>query len=334
MEKLKSPPLWTPVRCTVFWIIKSLKKLPELCIRESYVRPVAANGEIIPLVGQVFVTITVGHVEEIIQVCIQHISTTSLLLGTNFLCRFKCIEMNWAKSEIKFKNASLPCTGMIYNTPECRGLVSLEVATVIPAKSIIRFPVPLRHPYSTASTVEFEPKASRNQNLYFAASICEVVDAKIPIKILKLNSYPVKLYENSSIGTVRLFIDHNTDGNALECDKEQQDMYNLSLDNINIPKELSNEVRRKLVTLLTQYPNLYANEEKDCGATNLVEHRFNIGDNKPVRKFPYRISPKEKEIIAGEVQLLEEKSIIRKSTSPWATNTVLVRKKDGESTKS
>jgi len=117
----------------------------------------------------------------------------------------------------------------------------------------MRFPVPLRHPYSTASSVKFEHKASRNQNLYFAPSICEVVDAKIPIQILNLNSYPVKLYENSSIGTVRLFIDHNSDVNALECDKEQQDMYNLSLDNINIPKELPNEVRKKLVTLLTQY---------------------------------------------------------------------------------
>jgi len=200
------------------------KKLPELSIRESYVRPVAANGEIIPLVGQAFVTITVGDVEEIIQVCIQHSSTTSLLLGTNFLCRFKCIEMNCARSKIKFKNTALPCTGMLYNPLECRGLVSMDVATIIPAKSIMRFPVPLRYPYSTASTVKFEPSASRNQNVYLAASICEVVDAKIPVQILNLNSYPIKLYENCSIGTVRMFLDQNNDVNTIDSDKRQQNM--------------------------------------------------------------------------------------------------------------
>jgi len=68
----------------------------------------------------------------------------------------------------------------------------------------------------------------------------------------------------------------------------------LNFDALNLPNDLPVEVQRKLFKLLSQFPNLFANDEKDCGATNLVEHKINTGENKPVRKFPYRISPKQK----------------------------------------
>jgi len=91
------------------------KRLSGLAIRETQVTPIAANGETIPLMGQAFVTVQAGDVEETIQVCIQHNSTTMLILGTNFLSRFKRIELNWARAEKKLKEVALPCTGMTYH---------------------------------------------------------------------------------------------------------------------------------------------------------------------------------------------------------------------------
>jgi len=78
-----------------------------------------------------------------------------------------------------------------------------------------------------------------------------------------------------------------------------------------------------------KYPNLYAVNDKDAGRTDLVVHKINTGDSKPVKKFPFRTSPKEKDMIVKEVNVLEERGIIRPSNSPWSTNVVLVKKKDG-----
>ena len=59
-----------------------------------------------------------------------------------------------------------------------------------------------------------------------------------------------------------------------------------------------------------------------------VEHDIDIGDARPVRRRPYRMSPAEREIVRRRVAELEEKGLIRKSKSPWNAPVVLVPKRD------
>jgi len=105
-----------------------------------------------------------------------------LILGTNFLSRFKRIELNWARAEIKLKEIALPCTGMTYNPPEIRDLITLDVRTVLPAKSIVRVPVTVINLYKNVPTVKFDPYQRSAQNVYLAAAVTDVVDSKIPVQ--------------------------------------------------------------------------------------------------------------------------------------------------------
>lgn len=93
--------------------------------------------------------------------------------------------------------------------------------------------------------------------------------------------------------------------------------------------DLNLEEQNELINLLAQYPDLYAMSENDAGRTSLVKHEIDTENEKPFKCRPFRIAPTEKEIIAKSVQKLEQDGVIRKSKSPWCTNVVLVRKKDG-----
>jgi len=68
---------------------------------------------------------------------------------------------------------------------------------------------------------------------------------------------------------------------------------------------------------------------KNPGATDLVTHRIDVGQNCPISQMPYRVSPKERNIIESEVQRMLDENIIEPSQSPWASPVVLVSKKDG-----
>ena len=74
---------------------------------------------------------------------------------------------------------------------------------------------------------------------------------------------------------------------------------------------------------------MFSKGDLDLGRTDLVRHSINTGDHRPIKQ-PYRRLPmwqlQEAEKQIGDML---EKEVIEKSTSPWASPIVLVKKKDG-----
>ena len=84
-----------------------------------------------------------------------------------------------------------------------------------------------------------------------------------------------------------------------------------------------------LARLLKKHENTFSKDEWDIGLTNLTEHSINTGDAVPIKQPPRRVplayATEEKRAIDD----LLAKGVIRKSTSPWASPIVLVKKKSG-----
>ena len=84
-----------------------------------------------------------------------------------------------------------------------------------------------------------------------------------------------------------------------------------------------------LVKLLNKYERSFSRDEWDIGVTHLTEHSINTGNAQPIKQPPRRVplayAAEEKKAIDD----LLAKGVIRKSTSPWASPIVLVKKKSG-----
>lgn len=65
------------------------------------------------------------------------------------------------------------------------------------------------------------------------------------------------------------------------------------------------------------------------GYTSTVTHKIDTVDDKPVCQPYRRIPPSKFQEVKEHIQSLLDKNIITQSTSPYASPTVVVRKKDG-----
>ena len=94
-------------------------------------------------------------------------------------------------------------------------------------------------------------------------------------------------------------------------------------------QQLKEEHKQMVAKLLCDYSDVFAKSPTDLGKTHLVQHIIDTGQEKPiqerVRRFPYEQSKE----IEQQVKTMKEQGIIQESNSRWASNVVLVKKKDG-----
>ena len=96
-----------------------------------------------------------------------------------------------------------------------------------------------------------------------------------------------------------------------------------------LPDEVTEEQLTKVKTLLKEYRGIISTGEHDIGRTNLVEHRIDTGGHRPIRQALRRHPFQHLEFIDKEVREMERHGILEPAASPWASNVVLVKKKDG-----
>lgn len=87
--------------------------------------------------------------------------------------------------------------------------------------------------------------------------------------------------------------------------------------------------RKKIEDLFKRYSDIFIQHDLDMGYTSTVTHKIDTVDDKPVCQPYRRIPPSQYQEVKEHIQSLLDKNIITKSTSPYASPIVVVRKKDG-----
>ncbi|XP_060586294.1 uncharacterized protein LOC132742031 [Ruditapes philippinarum] len=94
-------------------------------------------------------------------------------------------------------------------------------------------------------------------------------------------------------------------------------------------KNRTEKEKQAVAALFVKYGNTFSKHEWDIGLTHLNEHSIDTGNAQPIRQRPRRVplafASEEKQAIED----LLKKGVIQKSTSPWSSPIVLVRKKSG-----
>jgi len=77
------------------------------------------------------------------------------------------------------------------------------------------------------------------------------------------------------------------------------------------------------------HADVFGQNENDLGKTNIIMHHIDTGDAIPVRQPLRRFAPAHIEAISEHIDNMLKQGTIEPAASPWASNIVLVKKKDG-----
>jgi hypothetical protein len=87
---------------------------------------------------------------------------------------------------------------------------------------------------------------------------------------------------------------------------------------------------QRLEESVTEFQEVFATKNYDCGRTDRVYHRIDNGDAPPIRKPPRRLPLAKQAEVNEMLQDMEGRGVIEETDNPWSLPAVPVRQKDGD----
>ncbi|XP_061887948.1 uncharacterized protein LOC133638923 isoform X1 [Entelurus aequoreus] len=204
---------------------------------------------------------------------------------------------------------------------------------------------------SPGSAVITEPTSSRSapRGVLVARIVSPMWgDRWVPLKLINTSDRPVLLRRNAKLadvyscvaledmdvaqlsGAPLLSCTQSATPPAADIDSVIDKLKSVGLCNIDIEScEVSEHCKKRLAHLVLQYEDVFSRHQLDCGEAKGFVHRIHLSDSRPFR-LPYRrVPPSQYQKLRQVLSEMEQREIIRKSTSEYASPLVLVWKKNG-----
>ncbi|KAK3102810.1 hypothetical protein FSP39_014067 [Pinctada imbricata] len=154
------------------------------------------------------------------------------------------------------------------------------------------------------------------------------VNTTLPVRMVNVSDDPQRIYSGTEIAELNevsrvISDDQKVMSSTQQMTPELQAL--LSETSRNLNKEQQTEV----TNLLREYSSLFASKNNDLGRTSVIKHKINTGDAHPIKQPLRRIPANITKEVSTQIDEMLQKGVIEPSTSPWASNIVLVKKKDG-----
>ncbi|KAL7865118.1 hypothetical protein SRHO_G00103650 [Serrasalmus rhombeus] len=244
--------------------------------------------------------------------------------------------------------------------PSMVGTAKLTQAiTLLPKQEhLVWAKLPATTTVSEGSAILIEPPRSQahNKNIIVGRVVASMsADRWVPVKILNPCDRPVILRRNSKVADVfpclaledfdinprqsacsdvkvlNQKVDDPTADKVLPKSSLHDRLNQLGLGDLDVDScEVSAYWKEQLVDLVCKHEEVFSKNTLDCGKAKDFSHRIHLSDDRPFR-LPYRrVPPGHYHKLRQVLSEMEEREIIRKSSSEWASPLVLVWKKSGD----
>ena len=306
-------------------------------IRTCELRSVTvANGESMIIEGVVNINLLVGNRSVASRIYVTS-DMTGLILGIDWLKNQDQVQWDFGENRIRFGNSEWVNLQPEKESDEseCRRIYA-EIDVVLPPRE--ETSVPVRIVRSSLIDKPFvgvteNRKIPNLSHVYSGRSVIPARFDNIQIKVVNTDNRTQVIAKGTNLGRMEeaevLEPSPVKPDSASVCEtpfKNEDVIHSLIT---NLPSELTEEQRGAVRQLLQENEAIFSKGEYDIGRTHLVEYRIDTGDHRPIRQ-PLRRHPfKHLDLIDTEVAKMQEHGIVEPAASPWASNVVLVRKKDG-----
>lgn len=251
-----------------------------------------------------------------------------VILGRDFLTQNKVV-WDFSADEASIDGKTVKLTRNGYTGPRCkRCRVGADFAIPPHSEAIISANVIFGH-FSTAqptthwTTVPSEPVPG----LRVARTLISNENPVVAVRVCNVSRKPIQLRKGQSVSILQ---DVKIASAVSETDPQKPDdaQQRRSLVD-NVDPSVTEDVKAQLAQLLDEYQDIFSYSEYDLGSTDIVQHEINTGSNPP---FKQALRPQPRARLPDIDRLLEDmqaQGVIEKCQSEWASNIVLVTKKDG-----
>ena len=317
--------------------------IPEHIVDSAFIRHTnktlkAANGSVIPTLGEITLPITVGqYTTQVVGLVSEHVSEP--MLGIDFLTENKA-HWDFDNSTIRLGNQDYTLHSRHDKRQWCRRVVLMEDA-VVPGRSEINVQTKVQFNKlpSLAGDEDWgtEPMHIRCGLHTSRTLIPRNVWSDIPVRVMNVSAQSIALESGTPIADLQ----------QMEVVKgiEEADADSTKINYVDDSQQHTSEVVQKLVdgvddsisesaclaleAILSEHSDVFSHDENDLGSTDIVMHHIETNGARPIRQPLRRYPPAHKEAISQHVDSMLKQGTIEPASSPWASNVVLVRKKDG-----
>lgn len=294
---------------------------------DNAARIVTVDGQTIRTQGSVIIGVSDG--ESCVKGCarVLQMGGIDLLLGTDFLAGLRTRIKIGASPEFVIEDIPLGSFAPPEQKEESKKLVT-AVGRRVPARSIVCVEVEPTPLAPEVDTILIEPstKLLETRGLSTGRAVVNVTGPLHGVLVANLTGQPTWVEAGTVLGeTVEPEAVGSPPNGAMEEDGEPEELDFGS----QISDELEEDQRYAVKKVLEKFRACFAGPGEKLGACTVTTHRIDTGDARPIHQHPFAKAWKEREMVQEQVEEMLAAGVIEKSTSPWGSPVVMVKKKDG-----
>jgi len=309
--------------------------LPAFAVKGAHIEQcsskiLAANCTSIKINGRATIDVKAGqHAFKLTGLVTDHVM--EVMIGIDFLQEREAI-WNFKEGKIQFDGYEHRLGSKDQQT-WCRRVV-LQDDCIVPPRAEAN--VPTRIVYNDLSQIypkEHTQWSTEPHVLKCGLQVSRVIlpeddDVNIPVRVLNVKEHPVAIAAGTVVSPLEMVEVCADEQKSSETDTSRLDQLLAEMVD-RVDASVTESEKQQLLAILEEFRSAFSEGENDLGRTDVIQHTIDTGDSRPVRQALRRQPPAYQKLIREHVNSMLQQGIIEPAKSPWASNIVLVRKKDG-----
>ena len=303
-----------------------LKKVPDVEIRdlETALQIKGAAGQVVPYIGIVEVLIRINEQAMMVPVLVVHDTeynkNVPLIIGTNILEKMDKNNIDSLSKPIKDAMESLVEKEIEIST--------LSQITIVPGKNVIIKGKLKQNGKFTEGIIK--PSENIPGGILMPAIAVTAHEMEVDICMKNIANKSISIPKGQTIAHLvnYVILDSKSKANIMNINIQNSTASKdvpVNLDNTELTETQKIHVRE----LCKKYSDVFAQSTVELGKAKGIKQKINLSDNQPFQQRARRIPPSMYDEVRKHINEMLACGAIRHSKSPWSSNVVFARKKDG-----